>query len=73
MRLSIVIPVYNERQTLETVVERVRAAPLETEIILMDDPFMLAIGGIMASMKGSPTDTPDSGHPRKPRCGVAVT
>ena len=37
MRLSIVIPVYNERETLDVVVERVRAAPFEKEIILVDD------------------------------------
>ncbi len=37
MSLSIVIPVYNERQTLDLVLERVRALPLTKEIILVDD------------------------------------
>lgn len=41
MKLSIVIPVYNERSLLPTVVERVRAVPLpeglDREIILIDD------------------------------------
>jgi glycosyltransferase involved in cell wall biosynthesis len=37
MRLSVVIPVYNERDTLEEVVRRVRAVALEKEIIIVDD------------------------------------
>jgi glycosyltransferase involved in cell wall biosynthesis len=37
MKLSVVMPVYNERRTLETVVERVLAVPLELELICVDD------------------------------------
>jgi dolichol-phosphate mannosyltransferase len=37
MRLSVVMPVHNEVDTLMTVVERVQAVPLEKEIILVDD------------------------------------
>ncbi len=39
MRLSIVIPVYNEAATLEALVERVLAVelPLEREIVMVDD------------------------------------
>lgn len=40
MRVSIVIPVFNERATLEEIVHRVLAAPLgelEREVILIDD------------------------------------
>lgn len=38
MKLSVVIPVYNERHTLRTLIEKVRAVPdLEKEIILVDD------------------------------------
>lgn len=35
--LSVVIPVYNELNTLENLVERVRAVPLRKEIVLIDD------------------------------------
>jgi glycosyltransferase involved in cell wall biosynthesis len=35
--LSIVIPVYNERETLMALVERVRAVPIRKQIILVDD------------------------------------
>jgi len=37
VRLSVVIPVYNERGTLETIMSRVEAAPFEKEILIVDD------------------------------------
>jgi glycosyltransferase involved in cell wall biosynthesis len=37
MKLSVVMPVYNERATLRRVVERVLAVPLEIELICVDD------------------------------------
>ena len=37
MRLSVLIPVYNEERTLEEVVRRVRAVAIPKEIILVDD------------------------------------
>jgi len=35
--LTVVIPVYNEADTVERLVERVRAVPVDKEIILVDD------------------------------------
>src|SRR5215470_17611689 len=38
MKLSVVIPCYNERSTIETVIEAVRSGPVENlEIIVVDD------------------------------------
>ena len=38
MKLSVVIPCYNERSTIETVVDAVRSAPVkDVEIIVVDD------------------------------------
>src|SRR5580698_1244502 len=37
MKLSVVMPVYNERATLREVVEKVLAVPLEIELICVDD------------------------------------
>lgn len=37
MKLSVLIPVYNERDTVELLLKRVEAAPYEKEIILVDD------------------------------------
>ncbi len=37
MKLSVVIPVYNEKDTLREIIARVQAAPYEKEIVLVDD------------------------------------
>jgi len=37
MKLSVVIPVYNEAETIAAVVERVRRVPIEKEIVAVDD------------------------------------
>jgi glycosyltransferase involved in cell wall biosynthesis len=37
MLLSVVIPVYNENATIEKIVARVQAAPVEKEIVIVDD------------------------------------
>ena len=38
MKLSIIIPCYNEAKTIRAIVERVRAAPVASkEIIIVDD------------------------------------
>jgi glycosyltransferase involved in cell wall biosynthesis len=37
MKLSVVVPVYNERDTIEKVYERIKAVDLDKEILLIDD------------------------------------
>jgi glycosyltransferase involved in cell wall biosynthesis len=37
VKLSIVIPAYNERQTIREIVSRVRSTPYEKEILIIDD------------------------------------
>ena len=37
VRLSVLIPVYNERNTIETILDRVHATPIRKEIICVDD------------------------------------
>ena len=37
MKLSIVIPVYNERQTVRAILDRVMATPYEKEVVVVDD------------------------------------
>ncbi|MGB6689355.1 MAG: glycosyltransferase family 2 protein [Terracidiphilus sp.] len=37
MKLSVVMPVYNERATLRTMIERVLAVPIEIELLCVDD------------------------------------
>src|SRR6266702_8528725 len=52
MKLSVVIPCYNERSTIEAVVEAVRSAPVEdVEIIIVDDG---STDGTRELLKGKP-------------------
>ena len=37
MRLSVLIPVFNERNTIDTILDRVHATPMRKEIICVDD------------------------------------
>jgi glycosyltransferase involved in cell wall biosynthesis len=37
MKVSVIIPVYNERGTIEILLDRVRTAPFDKEIIVVDD------------------------------------
>ena len=37
MKLSVLIPVYNEVETVEVIVERVREVPMDIEIVVVDD------------------------------------
>ena len=37
LKLSVVVPVYNELATIEEIVRRIRAVPLHKEIVLVDD------------------------------------
>jgi glycosyltransferase involved in cell wall biosynthesis len=37
MKLSVVIPVFNEARTIDTLVSRVQAVPIDKEIVMVDD------------------------------------
>jgi len=37
MKLSVVMPVYNERRTLRQVIAKVLAVPLDIELLCVDD------------------------------------
>ncbi len=52
MKLSIVMPVYNEHRTLQPVVERVLAVPLEMELICVDDGSHDGSREILAELQG---------------------
>ncbi|MCP3919701.1 MAG: glycosyltransferase family 2 protein [bacterium] len=51
MRLSVVIPIYNEERTLEEIVSRVLATPYEKEVILVDDGSQDRSREIMAELE----------------------
>jgi glycosyltransferase involved in cell wall biosynthesis len=54
MRVSVVIPVYNEQDSILAVVDRVRAVPLAIEIIIVDDASSDATAARLASLEPSP-------------------
>jgi glycosyltransferase involved in cell wall biosynthesis len=53
MKLSVVMPVYNEHATLKQVIERVLAVPLEIELICVDDGSTDGSRDILAELQAS--------------------
>jgi glycosyltransferase involved in cell wall biosynthesis len=56
MKLSILIPIYNERQTIELLLKRVEAVPYEKEIILVDDASTDGTREILQRLAGDHRD-----------------
>jgi|KBSSwiStaDraftv2_1062776.scaffolds.fasta_scaffold56869_3 glycosyltransferase involved in cell wall biosynthesis len=54
MKLSIVIPVYNERETLPKTLARVQATPFDKEIILVDDGSRDGTRDWLETLRGQP-------------------
>jgi glycosyltransferase involved in cell wall biosynthesis len=54
VKLSIVIPVYNEKDTIREIVSRVRATPFEKEIIIVDDCSSDGTREILAELEHAP-------------------
>jgi glycosyltransferase involved in cell wall biosynthesis len=52
MSLSVIIPVYNEIRTLNTILERVLATNLATEILLIDDGSTDGTRNLLAKLEG---------------------
>jgi glycosyltransferase involved in cell wall biosynthesis len=50
LRISVVVPVYNEKNTIEEIVRRVRVVPVPKEIILVDDCSTDGTRDILAKM-----------------------
>jgi len=60
MKLSIIIPVYNEKNTILRVIDEVRKVPLEKEIIVVDDGSTDGTRELLAQFR-----IPDSGYRQK--------
>ncbi len=54
LRVSVVIPVYNEKTTVFEVIARVKALPFETEIIVVDDCSTDGTRGWLETVRGAP-------------------
>jgi glycosyltransferase involved in cell wall biosynthesis len=59
VKLSVLIPIYNEERTLEEVVRRVRAVQLPKEIILVDDGSKDRSREILARLQQESEQAPD--------------
>jgi glycosyltransferase involved in cell wall biosynthesis len=51
MKITVVIPVYNELKTIQAIVERVKATGLISEIIIVDDGSQDGTRGLLSEMK----------------------
>jgi len=54
MKLSVIIPVFNEKYTIAEIVHRVQATRLASEIILVDDGSTDGTRDVLNSLEGSP-------------------
>jgi len=52
MKLSVIMPVYNERNTLRTIVSRVLSVPLDLELICVDDGSSDGSREILTELQG---------------------
>jgi glycosyltransferase involved in cell wall biosynthesis len=52
LKLSVIMPVYNEKATIREIVERVQAVQIEKEIIIVDDGSTDGTRGILEELKG---------------------
>ncbi len=72
LRVSILIPVYNEARTLETLVERVRAVPLDMEIVCVNDASSDGSAEILDRLLASGRVDAVRHHPRNRGKGAAI-
>jgi len=73
MLLSVIMPVYNEKATLEKIVERVQAVPIEKEIIMVDDGSMDGSRDIMKRIAGENKNVKIFFHKRNRGKGAALS
>lgn len=70
MKLSVLIPVYNERETVHAVLERVAAVPLNMEIIVVDDGSSDGTTAVLQSLEDAHYRT--FFHPENRGKGAAI-
>lgn len=70
--LSVVIPVYNERETLHLILDRVRAVPIRKQIILVDDCSKDGTREMLKKMSEQETDLTIAFHEVNKGKGAAL-
>ena len=53
-KLSVVVPVYNEKSTLLELVKRVESVDIDKEIVVVDDCSTDGTRDLLASLEGTP-------------------
>ena len=72
LRLSVLIPVYNEAATVARLVERVREVPLDLEVIAIDDGSSDGSGQALEALRGAGTVDIVIRHPTNRGKGAAI-
>jgi len=54
MKLSVIVPVYNERGTIRELLDRVERVPLEKEVVVVDDGSSDGTRELLAAWEGRP-------------------
>jgi glycosyltransferase involved in cell wall biosynthesis len=72
MKLSVIIPVYNEAATIAAVVARVRRVPLEVEIIAVNDASSDGSGAVLDQLRRPGGVDRVVHHPRNCGKGAAI-
>ncbi|HTY08793.1 MAG TPA: glycosyltransferase family 2 protein [Candidatus Edwardsbacteria bacterium] len=54
MKLSVIMPVYNERATIERIIARVQAVPVDKELVIVDDRSTDGTRDILKAYEGRP-------------------
>jgi glycosyltransferase involved in cell wall biosynthesis len=72
MILSVIIPVYNEKKTIDEIVRRVGAVPLEKEIIVVDDFSQDGTREMLTSLAGRHANLKVVYHDRNRGKGFAI-
>ena len=72
MRLSVLIPVYNEQATIRPVVDRLRSVPLDLELIAVDDASTDGSGVLLDELKRAGCDHHVVHHPTNRGKGAAI-
>src|SRR5580765_8517408 len=77
LRLSVLVPVYNEVGTIRTLLARVMAVPLQKEIIVVDDCSTDGTRSVLEELRAGFTDSDDNRlvvafHERNQGKGAAV-
>jgi glycosyltransferase involved in cell wall biosynthesis len=72
LRLSVIIAAYNEERTIDRVVERVRAVPLNIEIVAVNDGSSDGTGAVMDQLRDQNKIDVAVHHPRNQGKGAAL-